>query len=97
MKNGRRKGCNDGGDPESKPGESRVHANAKAPNLKKNNFVIGLIILMLNCKLQTRQIFLKSVDCMSAPWPLVSWTKLSHLAWMLPRGVFRYLLLSDRT
>lgn len=35
MKNGRRKGCNDGGDPESKLGESRVHANAKTPNLKK--------------------------------------------------------------
>lgn len=35
MKNGRRKGCNDRGDPESKPGESRVHANAKTPNLKK--------------------------------------------------------------
>lgn len=71
MKNGRREGCNDGGDPESKPGESRVHANAKDPNFKRN-FVIGLIILMLNCK----QNFLKSVDsgksdCMSAPWPLV--------------------------
>lgn len=76
---------------------SRVSTQMQKLLIFKKNFVIGLIILMLNCKLQTRQIFLKSVDCMSAPWPLVSWTKLSHLAWMLPRGVFRYLLLSDRT
>lgn len=76
---------------------SRVSMQMQKLLILKKNFVIGLIILMLNCKLQTRQIFLKSVDCMSAPWPLVSWTKLSHLAWMLPRGVFRYLLLSDRT
>lgn len=76
---------------------SRVSTQMQKLLIFKKNFVIGLIILMLNCKLQTRQIFLKSVDCMSAPWPLVSWTKLSHLAWMLPRGVFRYLLLRDRT
>lgn len=76
---------------------SRVSTQMQKLLIFKKNVVIRLIILMLNCKLQTRQIFLKSVDCMSAPWPLVSWTKLSHLAWMLPRGVFRYLLLRDRT
>lgn len=49
MKNGRCKGCNDGGDPESKPGEPRVHSNAKAPNFLKN-FVTGLIILTVSYK-----------------------------------------------
>lgn len=51
---------------------SRVSTQMQKLLIFKKNFVIGLIILMLNCKLQTRQIFLKSVDCMSAPWPLVS-------------------------